>query len=90
MNSVFEEIWNGHVTPYASCGAGDPEVEELRSLLERCGASLEGGLDQPQRKLLENYRNCQGEYEYLRRVHAYREGFILACRLMAETLLPRG
>lgn len=87
MNSYFEEVWNGHITPFSDCGAKDPEVEALSLLIKQNEANLEKALNEEQKKLLRNYTACCDEHAYLTHVHAYREGFSLACKLLTEALL---
>lgn len=87
MKSIFEALWNGNIAPYKTCGSGDPEVEELDKLIERNKASLDNALTNGQKELLENYISCQDEYSYLITVHAFRDGFSLACRLLTEALV---
>lgn len=81
---LFEQLWNGSITPYKYCGQGDPEVEELAELVERNKASLNHALTEEQQELLKNYTVCREEYSYLLIVHAFRQGFSLASRLLAE------
>ncbi len=83
MTMLFEQLWNGNITPYKYCGQGDPEVEALAELVERNKSSLDRGLNAQQKDLLKNYTVCYEEYSYLLTVHAFRQGFSLASRLLA-------
>ena len=84
MKQTLEELWNGHIRPCDSCGAGDAEIEELRIFIKRHREKLEQQLDEKQKHTFENYAGCFDEYLYLQVVHAFAEGFSLATKLAAE------
>lgn len=84
MAMLFEQLWNGNITPYKCCGQGDPEVEDLAELVERNKASLDRALNAQQKDLQKNYIICYEEHSYLLIVHAFRQGFSLASGLLAE------
>lgn len=86
MQRIFEQLWNGNIAPYKSCGSGDSEVRELNVLMERNRADLAGVLNTEKNALFDKYIACRDEYEYLTAIHAYREGFSLACKLLTEVL----
>ncbi len=86
MTALFEQLWNGQIKSYKTCGQSDPEVVELAELVERNKASLNSELAGRQKELLNNYLACRDEYSCLMRMHAFRDGFSLACRLLEEAL----
>lgn len=86
MVALFEQLWNGGIAPYKTCGIDDPEVAALAELVERNKAALYRELSDLQRKLLYNYESCCDEYRYLIAVHAFRSGFSLASRLLTDAL----
>ena len=86
MRDIFELIWNGDVTPHKTCGSKDPAVQELEQLLCRNKETLDTITEGAQKEQLEGYVACREEYTYRMLVHAFREGFSLACRLMTESL----
>lgn len=47
---------------------------------------VEGALNDQQKDLLKNYIACQEEHSYLMIVHAFRDGFSLACKLLSTAL----
>ena len=89
MKSIFEQLWNGHIKPYETNGINDPEVEELSELMERNQKSLKNTLDEGQKQALDQYISCCESYYYLLVIHAFRQGFSLAGKLLAEALLER-
>lgn len=84
MITLFEQLWNGNITPYKYCGQNNPEVEELAGLVERNKASLDLVLTEKQKELLKSYTACYEEYSYLLIVHAFRQGFSLSAKLLTE------
>lgn len=86
MTAFFEKLWNGQIAPYKTCGQGDPEVDELVGLIERNEVSLDKELTGRQKDLLKNYTACCEEYRHLITVHAFREGFSLASKLLTGVL----
>ncbi len=89
MQSILEDLWNGHITPYKSCGCSDPELKEICELVKKNEATLTATLTEAHRELFKNYLICSDEYQYLMTVHAFREGFSLACRLLTDVLSTR-
>ena len=86
MNSAIEELWNGQVAPAACCGVGDPEIENLIILIERHKDQLNKELKEQDKSIFEKYVDCAEEYTCLISQTAFRDGFMLAVKLMAEAL----
>ena len=86
MKQTLEQLWNGNIRPYELCGAGEPEIEELRGYIKRHRAELEKSLDEKQKKIFANYLACSEEQLYLIAVSAFGEGFALATKLMTEAM----
>ena len=84
MKSIFEDLWNGNITPYKTNGKNDPEVEELAELMVRNKAALDQLLNETQRKALDKYLCCCDSYYYLLAVHGFRTGFTIASKMFAE------
>lgn len=86
MKDTIEKLWNGEITPAEKCGADDPELEELITLLERHKEALGKKLDRQQKDIFEKYLDCVEEYIYFTSMHAFSDGFCLASKLMCEAL----
>lgn len=86
MKSIFEQLWNGNIKPYENSGRNDPEVEELAGFMIRNKNALDELLQEEQKKALDKYITCCDSYYYLLTVHAFRDGFSLASKLLAEAL----
>lgn len=84
MNSIFEQIWNGNITPYQTCGANNPEIISLLALLEQNKLSMSQSLNTTQNETFKNYIACYDELHYLMCVHAYQDGFSLAYKLLRD------
>jgi len=86
MNFLFESLWNGNIAPCETCGSHDGEVQELEQLIDKNREALQQSLNDRQKTLLESYIACQEEYSYCVTVHAFRDGFSLACKLLTDAL----
>ena len=86
MIMLFEQLWNGQIAPHKNCGVNDPEVQELVALCEKNQAELKRALSEEQNTLLNRYICCNDDYLYLMSVHAFRKGFCLASRFLAEAM----
>ena len=87
MKCSIEDLWNGNIDPRKLCGANDPELSKLLSLIERHKNDLHRELGEKQRLLFEKYNDNIEEYIYMISLHAFRDGFRLAGSLMTEALL---
>lgn len=52
MKCTIENLWNGNIAPAENCGAGDPQVDELITLMERNKETLIKKLDKRQKDFL--------------------------------------
>ncbi len=86
MVTFVEQLWNGNIAPYKTSGSSDPDVRELDELLDKNKASLEKRLTDGQKILFDKYISCRDDHSYLITVHAFRDGFSLACRLVMEAM----
>ena len=86
MHNILSDLWNGNLSVADHCGAYDPEIRELASLLAKNKQALSGMLSQEQLQLFETY---DGHYEeYLLRLleHAFCDGFRVALQLLIQGL----
>lgn len=86
MNTTIEALWNGNIASAENCGVGDPEIENLVTLMEKHKEQLGRELGQQQIVTFEKYAACAEEYIYLISQCAFRDGFSLACKLLTEAL----
>ena len=83
---TIEELWDGNLAPGEHCGVGDPEIENLNNLMEWNREQLVQVLGPQQKALLEKYTDCMDEFTLRMTACAFREGYCLGSRLMAEAL----
>lgn len=86
MKRTIEDLWNGNITSAEHCGVGDPEIENLVTLMEGYRELLNRELGRQQKAVFEKYVDCAEEYVRLISKCAFRDGFSLASKLMTEAL----
>lgn len=86
MQNIIEDLWNGNIVPSRDCGTNDPQIGELIALMERNKEKLLNTLPPNQTIILENYMDCTEEFLCLSSMHAFREGFCLASKLLTDAL----
>ncbi len=86
MKRTIEDLWNGNITSAENCGVGDPEIEDLISLIERHKGQLNKELGRQQRDIFGKYVDCMEEYVCLVSKCAFSDGFCLASKLLTEAL----
>lgn len=89
MKRTIEELWNGNIASAQNCGVGDPEIENLVTLIERHKELLSKELGPPQKNILQKYIDCTEEYTCLISMCAFCEGFSLASKLLTEALFDK-
>lgn len=88
MKQKIEALWYGEIAPWERCGAGDPELRELASLMERSSQELKKEITETQWETFQKYMQCADDYTGRMAAGAFCEGFCLAAKLLAEALTP--
>ena len=86
MKYMIDELWNGNLKPCEKCGAGDKEIAHLIMLMEKNKGLLYEQLGENERSILEKYMDCAEDYANSISLCAFRDGFHLATKLMAEAM----
>ena len=86
MNSIISDLWYGKVSPCATCGVGDKEIEQMVVSLGEHEDALRRLLTGSQREMFIQYARWSDMYACTILEKAFREGFCLAMRLMLDTL----
>ena len=86
MTNTITDLWNGNIAPCERCGAHDPQVNHLVSLMTRNRETLWEGLTEAQRETFQKYIDCSDEYLFHMLELAFRDGFCLGSRLAIESL----
>ena len=87
MTQTITDLWNGNIAPVEHCGAHDPELNYLSSLMERNREALGGGLTAAQMETFQKYIDCSDKYLLRMLEIAFCDGFTVAAKLLTEALL---
>ena len=87
MLQTISDLWNGNIAPCDSCGAHDPEANQLIRLMERNRETLRSGLTAAQTETFQKYIDCSEEYLLRMMELAFCDGFCLGSRLSVEALV---
>ena len=86
MKSIIEELWYGNIAPCENCGVKDKEIERLVKLMGEHEDKLRNELGEQQKVLFQKYVTWSDQYACDISARAFRDGFCLAAKLIAETL----
>ena len=75
MTQTIIDLWNGNIAPCEHCGAHDPVISNLLSLIERNREKLSKGLTETQMETFQKYMDCSDEYLLRMLELAFSDGF---------------
>ena len=84
--TTLEDLYYGNISPherYIKCGS---RVDRLVKLICKNEESLTATLTEQQKETFEKFKDCQSELAGLTERDAFRDGFILAVRIMVEAM----
>lgn len=84
MTGTIEALWNGELVSCEHCGAHDERANELVVSLSRSRDKLCGGLSESQKEAFQAYMDRSEEYTLRMMELAFRDGFSVGMRLLAE------
>lgn len=84
--TVLEELWYGNVVPHEAILQDDKQFKNLLSLMGRNRDRLSDTLTERQKETLEKYDAAVNEMHSLAELSAFRYGFSLGVRLIAESI----
>lgn len=84
MPQTIDALWNGKLAFCEHCGAHDPMANQFIQELAKSRECLLAQLPQAQQKLLESYVDQTERYTLRMMELAFREGFSVGVRLLAE------
>ena len=87
MKSIIEELWYGNIAPCENCGVKVAEIEELVALMGENEDILRKELCSHHKMLFQKYVTWSDKYACCISACAFRDGFRLAAKIFAETLL---
>ncbi len=86
MVKTIAQIWNGTLVPEADIKEDNPQIKELKILLERNRKHLEQSLNEKEKEILEKYNDCVTEYIDIFGEQAFCSGFCLGTKITTEAL----
>lgn len=86
MVKTIARIWNGTLVPEADIKEDNPQIKELKILLERNRKHLEQSLNEKEKEILEKYNDCVTEYIDIFGEQAFCSGFCLGTKITTEAL----
>lgn len=84
--TVLEELWYGNIDPHEAILQNDKQFKNLLSLMGRNRDRLSDTLTEQQKETLEKYDAAINEMHSLAELTAFRYGFSLGTRLIAESI----
>lgn len=86
MVKTIAQIWNGTLVPEADIKEDNPQIKELKILLERNRKHLEQSLNEKEKEIFEKYNDCVTEYIDIFGEQAFCNGFCLGAKITTEAL----
>ena len=84
--TTLEDLWYGNIDPHKAILQDDNQFKNLLSLMGRNRDQLSDTLTEQQKETLEKYDTAINEMHSLAELSAFRYGFSLGVRLMAESI----
>ena len=84
--TTLEDLWYGNINPHETFLIQNRQFKRLLSLMGRNRENLTDTLTDLQKELLEKYDDTINEMHALAEQAAFRYGFALGMRLMAESI----
>ena len=83
---VLEDLWYGNINPHEAILQNDKQFKNLLSLMGKTRDKLSDTLTEQQKETLEKYDAAVNEIHSLAELSAFRYGFSLGVRLIAESI----
>ena len=84
--TTLEDLYYGNISPHERYIKRGTRVDKLVKLICKNEEELNSGLTEKQKEIFEKFKNCQGELAGVTERDAFRDGFILAVRIMVEAM----
>lgn len=84
--TTLEDLWYGNIDPHESFLIKNRQFRHLLSLMGKNRDKLTDTFTDKQKELLEKYDNTINEMHSLAELSAFRYGFSLGVRLIAESI----
>ena len=84
--TTLEDLYYGNISPHERYIKRGTRVDKLVKLIYKNEEELNSGLTEKQKETFEKFKDCQSELSGLTERDAFRDGFILAVRIMVEAM----
>lgn len=84
--TTLENLYYGNISPHERSIKRGTRVDKLVKLICKNEEELNAGLTEKQKETFEKFKDCQSELSGLTERDAFRDGFILAVRIMVEAM----
>ena len=84
--TTLEDLYYGNISPHERYIKRGSRVDQLVKLICKNEESLTETLTEQQKETFEKFKDCQSELAGLTERDAFRDGFILAVRIMVEAM----
>ena len=85
--TTLEDLYYGNISPHGRYIKRGSRVDQLVKLICKNEEELNSSLTEKQKKTFEKFKDCQSELAGLTERDAFRDGFILAVRIMVEAMV---
>ena len=84
--TTLENLYYGNISPHERYIKRGTRVDKLVKLICKNEEELNAGLTEKQKETFEKFKDCTSELSGLTERDAFRDGFILAVRIMVEAM----
>lgn len=84
--TTLEDLYYGNIHPYERYIKKGTNQERLVKLICQNEEQLDSTLTEKQKETFEKFKDCQNELSGVTEQDAFRDGFILAVRIMVEVM----
>ena len=84
--TTLEDLYYGNISPHERYIKRGTRVDKLVKLICKNEEELNAGLTEKQKETFEKFKDCTSELSGLTERDAFRDGFILAVRIMVEAM----
>ena len=84
--TTLEDLYYGNISPHERYIKRGTRVDKLVKLICKNEEELNSSLTEKQKETFEKFKDCTSELSGLTERDAFRDGFILAVRIMVEAM----
>lgn len=84
--TTLEDLYYGNISPHERYIKRGSRVDKLVKLICKNEESIMATLTEQQKEIFEKFKDCTSELSCITEREAFRDGFILAVRIMVEAM----